>query len=1003
LGWFSFIFITVTSSILDQVEFRSRKLMRMCFYHAKRIGDTMSRRVITMRHAWVLLTRLASLVAVALLSSVSGHARAQQMSLPGQFSVSETGAATYAIPIEVPPGVAGMEPKLALVYNSQSGNGLYGVGWSLSGLSAITRCPQTMAQDGARGGVKYDLNDRYCLDGQRLILVSGTEGGNGAEYRTERESFSKIVAYTDPANTGGPAKFLVKTKAGLTMEYGYTADSRIEAQGKSVVREWAVNKISDSKENYMTFSYVDDSINGFYYPVEISYSGGGSGGQAENTVRLVYEGRQDAVLQYRAGSASRVIKRAAKIEVAHGGVVGSEYGLLYETDFPAQNSLLKSIFKCVGVICFPPVSTTWIKELETSSGFAPASVYQTFVTPATGWFTTAMHNRVWLADINGDGLPDIVGIDSAGVHWQLNTGGGFSAEEIQPSIFNTSQGWFATSIHNRVWLADINGDGLPDFVGIDSAGVHWQLNTGNGFAAGQFQSSAFVTSQGWFVTSIHDRVWLTDINGDGLPDFVGVDSAGVHWQLNTGNGFSAEQVQSSAFVTSQGWFATSLHNRVWLADINGDGLPDFVGIDSAGVHWQLNTGNGFAAEQMQSSAFVTSQGWFATSIRDRVWLTDINGDGLPDFVGIDSAGVHWQLNTGNGFAAEQVQSSAFVTSQGWFVTSLHGRVWLTDVNGDGLPDFVGIDNVGVHWQLNTGGGFAAGKIQTSTFLTSKGWFTPSINNRVWLSDVNGDGLIDIAGIDSTGFVFELSVSAGSGRRYGLVELISRLGNVTGFKYSSLVNSAIYEKDFSSMYPRQALESPMYVVSTTSASDGVGGFRQTNYSYGNAIAEVGTGRGFLGFQWVQSEEVSTGFASRTWYRQDWPYVGLVSKLERGTSTVSPSDRGLTTYTYDCTDFDSTAGCLSGVGKRYFPYVTRVEEKSWDLNGVALPITRTDTAYDCVSTSAVCFGNALDITVSTLNADGSASGYSKRTQSQFHDDSTNWILGRLLKSSVIHTAP
>src|SRR2546421_13117887 len=51
-----------------------------------------------------------------------------QMITPGQFSVSPSGAATYHTPIRIPPGVAGIQPDLALNYSSQSGNGHLGIG-----------------------------------------------------------------------------------------------------------------------------------------------------------------------------------------------------------------------------------------------------------------------------------------------------------------------------------------------------------------------------------------------------------------------------------------------------------------------------------------------------------------------------------------------------------------------------------------------------------------------------------------------------------------------------------------------------------------------------------------------------------------------------------------------------------------------------------------------------------------------------------------------------------
>lgn len=88
---------------------------------------------------WAMLG--AALWAGEIMAQVAGHT-------PGEFSVDPSGAATYRIPLQVPPGAAGMQPDLALLYHSRTGNGHLGVGWSLSGLSVITRCPALRDQAG---------------------------------------------------------------------------------------------------------------------------------------------------------------------------------------------------------------------------------------------------------------------------------------------------------------------------------------------------------------------------------------------------------------------------------------------------------------------------------------------------------------------------------------------------------------------------------------------------------------------------------------------------------------------------------------------------------------------------------------------------------------------------------------------------------------------------------------------------------------------------------------
>ena len=59
--------------------------------------------------------------------------------LPGCFSVSNTGAAVYSIDLKLPNAIGTMMPKISFVYNSQSSNGIMGWAWGISGLSVVER------------------------------------------------------------------------------------------------------------------------------------------------------------------------------------------------------------------------------------------------------------------------------------------------------------------------------------------------------------------------------------------------------------------------------------------------------------------------------------------------------------------------------------------------------------------------------------------------------------------------------------------------------------------------------------------------------------------------------------------------------------------------------------------------------------------------------------------------------------------------------------------------
>src|ERR1700719_1738654 len=278
-----------------------------------------------------------------------------QMTVPGGFAVTSSGGANYKIPIVAPPGTAGMVPSLSLEYSSENGgnaNGwlrarLVGVGWSLAGLSAIARCPQTVAQDGVLVAVTYSPSDRFCLEGQRLIAINGAYGADGTEYRTEIESFSQIFSHGTAGN--GPAWFEVHTKSGQVLQFGHTTDLRIVAPDAATARSWGVNRVSDTKGNYFTVSYTTDTPNNQTYPSRIDYTANDGASLAPyNSVRFIYAFRSDITPIFQAGLLMQMTMKLPNVQTYAGSTLVADYRLLYQTSSATGRSQVFSVTLCGG-------------------------------------------------------------------------------------------------------------------------------------------------------------------------------------------------------------------------------------------------------------------------------------------------------------------------------------------------------------------------------------------------------------------------------------------------------------------------------------------------------------------------------------------------------------------------------------------------------------------------------------------------------------------------------
>jgi hypothetical protein len=328
------------------------------------------------------------------------------------------------------------------------------------------------------------------------------------------------------------------------------------------------------------------------------------------------------------------------------------------------------------------------------TSFADPAPQLSAFAPTTGWSSEVTYPRE-LADVDGDGMADIVGFGANGAWVSLATGNGhFGAPVFESTAFAPTTGWNSNTTYPRE-LADVNGDHMADIVGFGASGVWVALATGGGgFAAPVFESTAFAPTTGWNSDVTYPRE-LADVNGDHMADIVAFGSMGVWVSLATGGGgFATPVFESTAFAPTTGWNNNDQYPRE-LADVNGDHMADIVGFGATGVWVSLASGGGgFATPVFESTAFAPTTGWNSNDQYPRE-LADINGDHMADIVGFGATGVWVSLATGNGqFAAPAFDLPLLAQSDGWSNQTSFPRE-LADVTGDHHADIVGFGSTGV--------------------------------------------------------------------------------------------------------------------------------------------------------------------------------------------------------------------------------------------------------------------------------------------------------------------
>lgn len=819
-----------------------------------------------MRTAWWRMVLLPILL-------IAGTARGATVPgrVDGSFEATATGAVAYSVPVTVAAGMNGLRPAIGLEYNSQSARGEAGAGWSLSGFSIISRCPLTVALDGRVQGVRFSRQDRYCLDGHPLVLISAVPGVSGAQYRTELHNY-EVVTMLGALGTG-PLSFELRRPDGLVYRYGNDADSRVEAPGTGEVRAWALNEVEDRFGQRMAFQYQEDAVAGEHYPTEIlwSYGAGETPAQARYRLAFTWEARptDDQRSGYTWGSPWRESRRLSAIEYAHDAGSGftrvHRYALGYATPVPGgvRRSRLASIAQCGPRDCLPPTTFQW------DDGPATREALNLPAIPVDGAVP---------GDFDGDGATDLYGAHQG--HWAVwpsdPQSGGFRAPVVVGGSIT----------ENSVGLPiDYNGDGLTDLMVASSQGPDWLV-----YQSPSVPGDAFSVRNTGVSLSAGAELAPVDLDGDGFEDIVYLRDGQVLYRRNTGGAFEAEKGAGLPAVPAANRLPSDNPGLLEVGDFDGDGRADllvarsFAAPGGGGYRWEALLGNGFGFGPDAIATFTTE------ATPGKVLVLDLNGDGLSDVLRHADGAWHSLLSHGTaagGLSGLVPQACAAIPG-----TGAQGQATAIDYDGDGRSDLV-LGTPGGAWRVHLSDGACpdpAGQLIDETLPQAGGV------SRLLVADADADGNADLLFGSASQPAWSLlrhvpppgpDGSPGAPRPELMRQLRDGLDNAMTFSFQTLGRMPGYRMSGSHPPGSIALRGgalpvlARYTVSGASRYD-------VSLEYSGARRDR-QGRGFLGFETVASLDSRQGLRSVTRFRQDFPFIGRVEEI-----TTWDQDRKVSVY-------------------------------------------------------------------------------------------------------------
>lgn len=547
--------------------------------------------------------KVTSGIQEGLLSKPSGGAAMRSLGERFQPDLLK-GSGNYSVPIKTPKGPNELCPNLTLRYSTGLGNGPYGIGWQLSG-------PLFILRRSDKGLPAYGPTDEFILGGGEILVPVG-----GNRYRPRSETQFWQIKHVGEG-------WSIQTKDGRKYELGMTSQARMESDER--VFGWMVETETDPAGNKIQYTYQKQDNQLYLNRLDWSIY----------HLAFVYEQRPDIIHNGRSGFPVKTRMRGSRIELrcdTESQPLLAHYEMSYEQAPGTQISLLskvsKSGFDANGTKeDFPALNFTYSKHEPDSSKYMRIEADH-IPPPSLG------ESGNTLVDMDGDGLPDILQAHQNGHRYWKNKGNGRIGEMLEMKY--TPLG---IDLENPdVSFTDLNGDGSADLFKIGTRLNMAITNTGLGKWA---TDPVFFKQQ--FPLLISDaNSRFVDLDGDGVPDLLQTSPHGFTLVYNQGEeGWS--DPETIIRKTDLNLFPNvSLGSEdIYLADMTGDDLSDIVYLVSGRVSYWPYYGYGkWGGIEEMKNAPVFPKGFS----RERLFLTDLDGDGLTDLLYVDFDRIYYWMN-----------------------------------------------------------------------------------------------------------------------------------------------------------------------------------------------------------------------------------------------------------------------------------------------------------------------------------------------------------------------